>query len=257
MALKLKTTTLDEVPEAQRSLYKQDGTEYVLDVDGAVPKEQLDTFRNTNIGLKKELEKFKDVDPEEYRSIKKKLEEIEGKDEKTKADKQTKEELQRQLDAIQKKAKTDLDELQRQMTARDATIQTLMIDKEVGIMANELGVRPEALVDVTSRAKTVFRLENGVVVAYKPNGEKWYSDGTGEILKIGEWFKMLVKEAPHLFKESQGTGATGGTGGNRSGATTGENPFKTGNRTQQALLIKADIVKARQLSTEAGVRPKF
>lgn len=255
MSLKLSVKSIDEIPEAQRPLYRQENNEYVLDVDDAVPKSRLEEYRNTNVNLKKELERFKDVDPEEYQRIRKKLEELEGKDDKTKQDKQTKEELQRQLDALQKKAAKDLADLQTQLGSRDTVIQTLMIDKEVGIVANELGVRPEALVDVTSRAKSVFRLENGVVVAYKPNGEKWYSDNTGDILKINEWFKLLVKDAPHLFKESQGTGATGGTG--KTTTTTGENPFKTNNRTEQALLIKADIGKARQLCKEAGRRPTF
>jgi hypothetical protein len=255
MALKLKSKTLDEIPEPARALYKEaeDG-EFVLDVEGAVPKAQFEEFRNSNINLRKQLEGFKDVDPEEYHSLKDKLKEMEGQSGKEKQ--QTKEEMQRQIDALKAKSDKEIKDWQAQIASRDQTIQTLMIDKEVSLQANEVGVRSEALIDVIQRSKATFRLENGVVVAYKPNGDKWYSEASGEILKIGEWLKILVKEAPHLFKDSQGTSATGGATGGKT-KMSGENPFKTGNRTDQAMAIKADINRARALAKEAGVRVTF
>jgi len=255
MALKLKVKTLDEIPEATRALYRESDGEFMLDLEGAVvPKGELEAHKQTINGLRKQLEMFKDVDAEEYRSLKAKLAEMEGQTGKEKQ--QTKEEMQKQIDALNKKAVKDADDLKAQIAQRDQTIQTLMIDKEVSLQANEVGVRPEALIDVIQRSKTIFKLQNGVVVAFKPDGEKWYSEATGEILKIGEWLKVLVKDAPHLFKESQGTAAVGGaTGGKKM--VIGENPWKTGNRTDQALAIKADINRARALAKEAGVRVSF
>jgi len=257
MSLKLKTKTLEEVDEPIRVLYKKadDGDGFVLDVDGAVPKGQLEEFRSTNKNLIKQLEVFKDINPEEYASMKQKLSEMEGKE--TKEKQQTKEEMQRQIDALNKKAAKDADDLKAQISQRDQTIQTLMIDKEVSLQANDVGVRTEALTDVIARAKNVFKLQNAVVVAFRPDGEKWYSDNTGEILKINEWFKILLKEAPHLFKDSQGSGATGGATGGKKMPLITDNPWKTGNRTEQALAIKADIQKARALAKEAGVRVTF
>jgi hypothetical protein len=257
MALKLKVTTLDEIEEPARALYKEaeDKSGFILDVEGAAPVGQLDEFRKNNRELHKKLEGLKDIDPEEYRTMKAKLQEIETKAEGK--DKQTKEEMQRQIDALNKKAVKDADDLKAQITQRDQTIQTLMIDKEVSLQANEVGVRPEALIDVIQRSKNVFKLQNGVVVAFKPDGEKWYSEASGEILKIGEWLKILLKEAGHLFKESQGTGSTGGATGGKKATTTTENPWKTGNRTDQALVIKQDIQRARLLAKEAGVRVTF
>lgn len=261
MALKLKIASLDEIQEeSTRALYREtdDKTGFVLDVEGVVPKGQLDEFRNTNTTLRKQLEALKDVDPEEYKTMKAKIVELEkGENKETK---QTKEEMQRQIDALNKKNATEAEALKAEMAKRDQTIQTLMIDKEVSLQANEVGVRTEALTDVIARAKNVFKLQNGVVVAFKPDGEKWYSETTGEILKINEWFKILVKEAGHLFKESQGTGATGGTtggGGTKKAGATEGNPWKTGNRTDQAMVIKADIQKARLMAKEAGVRVTF
>jgi hypothetical protein len=42
MGLKFTVAKLDEVPETVRSMYKQEGTVYVLDVEGVVPKERID-----------------------------------------------------------------------------------------------------------------------------------------------------------------------------------------------------------------------
>jgi hypothetical protein len=187
--------------------------------------------------------------------MKAKLAEIEDKE--TKKTQQTKDDMQRQIDALNKKAVKDSEDLKSIISQRDQTIQTLMIDKEVSLQANEVGVRTEALIDVIQRAKNVFKLQNGVVVAYQANGEKWYSDATGEILQIKEWFKVLLRDAPHLFKESKGTGSTGGEAGKPKLMPSSENPWKTGNRTDQALAIKADIQRARLLAKEAGVRVTF
>jgi hypothetical protein len=257
-ALKLKVKNLDEITDdTTRALYKEsdDKDGFVLDVEGAIPKGQLDEFRNSNTTLRKQLEAFKDIDPEEYKTLKAKLAELEGKTEKQKQE--TKEELQKQIEALNRKAVKDQDDLKAELAKRDQTIQTLMIDKEVSIQANEVGVRTEALTDVIARAKNVFKLQNGVVVAFKPDGEKWYSDTTGEILKIPEWFKILLKEAGHLFKESQGTGSTGGATGGKKPPVSTDNPWKTGNRTDQAMVIKQDIQRARLLAKEAGVRVTF
>jgi hypothetical protein len=256
MGLKLKIKTLDDVPEPSRPLYKEsdDKDGFVLDVEGAAPAGELAEFRKNNRVLHEQLERFKDVDPEEYRNLKTKLAELEGKTEQGRQ--QTKEEMQKQIDALNKKAVKDADDLKNVIAQRDSTIQNLMIDKEVSLQANEVGVRPEALIDVIQRAKNVFKLQNGVVVAFRPDGEKWYSESTGEILKINEWFKLLLKDAGHLFKDSQGTGSTGGaTGGKKM--VVGDNPFKTGNRTDQALLIKQDIQRARAMAKEAGHRVTF
>jgi hypothetical protein len=67
MALKLKIKTLDEIPEATRTLYREaeDKDGFVLDVEGAVPKGQLEEFRSANLKLRKDKEAFRDVDPEE------------------------------------------------------------------------------------------------------------------------------------------------------------------------------------------------
>ena len=70
MKLKFKLDTLEGLDAAIAALYEQgaDGA-YYLSVDGVVGKDKLDEFRNNNVKLLKDLEKFKDVDPAKYQEL--------------------------------------------------------------------------------------------------------------------------------------------------------------------------------------------
>ena len=49
--LKYITTDIESLDEAQQALYESDGNgQYILQVEGAVPKAQLDEFRANNLG---------------------------------------------------------------------------------------------------------------------------------------------------------------------------------------------------------------
>jgi hypothetical protein len=69
MGLKHTITKLEDVPENVRTLYVAQGDKFVLDVDGVVPKEKLDEFRNNNIALQQQIDKYKDLDPVKYREL--------------------------------------------------------------------------------------------------------------------------------------------------------------------------------------------
>lgn len=81
------------------------------------------------------------------------------------------------------------------------------------------GAAPSALKDILTRAYNVFHVEGETKVVIKD----------GELTRIGvdgitpmtplEWLAGLRKEAPHLFKASNGGGASGGGQGGGSGGT--------------------------------------
>lgn len=56
MALKFRVKTREEVPAEHQSLYVERDGGFVLDVEGAVEKAQLDEFRKSNTTLKREVE---------------------------------------------------------------------------------------------------------------------------------------------------------------------------------------------------------
>jgi hypothetical protein len=303
MALAAEVDSLDEIAEPLREHYVQDATtkKYRLDAPDLVPKKRLDDFRENKKSVDKQLsdlkERYKDIDPDAYKTLKEKLGdadpteiqrelaeararlvELEGASTKTKQE--TKAELEQRLSDLSKANKKALDEAKAEhaklIEAKDGTItqqnkalSKALIDNQIVNLAIENGVRDDkAMFDVKLRAANVFSLEDGKVVAHKENGDKWLSDATDQYLTVTEWYKHLAKEAPHLFKESTGTGATGNataiarTGNQTNGGKI--NPWKPtadrprGNATLQSQLMRDDRPLAVRMYREVfGRDPKW
>ncbi len=75
-ALKAVLKSLDGLADAIKSLYRQEGEEFHLDVEGMVPKGQLDEFRENNRSLHKQVEdlaanlkKFDGIDIKKWQEL--------------------------------------------------------------------------------------------------------------------------------------------------------------------------------------------
>ena len=105
--------------------------------------------------------------------------------------------------------------------ALNARLTTIQIDQGVVAAATKRGLRPTAIPDITSRARSVFRLVNGVPTAFEADGQtvRVGKDGVTP-MNLEEWIETQVSDAPHLFESNAGGGAagngSGGVGGNRS-----------------------------------------
>ena len=122
-------------------------------------------------------------------------------------------------------------------------------------MATKRGLRPTAMADITSRARTVFRLVNGVPTAFDSDGKsvRYGRDGLTP-MSIEEWVDGQVAEAPHLFEAN--SGGPGGRPHGPGGAGMhgiGKNPFKrdTWNLTEQMKIGKSDPQLAARLKAAA------
>lgn len=210
MSLKYRIKALSEVSEALRELYKPEGDSFVLDVEGAVDRTRLDEFRNNNIELQKQIDKFKNVDPTKYQELM---------------------ELQRKVQEKELIEKGDIDGLvnsrtmamREELTARATTAETalqaanrqlatLMIDNQVRAEAVKLGVLPTAVDDMILRAQAIFVMKDGQAVPMQDGKVVYGKDGSTP-MTISEWAGGLKKTAPHLFHGSSGGGASGNTGG--------------------------------------------
>jgi hypothetical protein len=262
MALKLKYKTKEEVPAELQSIYIERDGEFALDVDGVVEKTKHDEFRNANAALKKELEdqkkRFEGIDPDEVRKLadeKRKLEESQqlklGEVEKVLENRMrtAKTEWDKQLAAVS----TERDSLNSRLTA-------IQIDQGVTTVATKKGLRPTAIPDITARARTVFRLVNGVPTAFEADGKtvRVGKDGMTP-MTLEEWVDTQVADAPHLFESNSGSGAAGDGSGGAAGAGPGrtnrsvKNPFKreSWNLTEQMKLQKSDPALAARLKAAA------
>lgn len=252
MALKLKISSKAEIPAGLENLYVERDGAFVLDCPEAVEKTKLDEFRQNNITLAKQLEaerkRFEGLDPEAARAAleaKRKLDEGELL---KKGDVDSI--LQPRLAPVLKRAS----DAEAALAAANARLVELQVNQAAIAAAQKRGLRSTAVADLTARARSVFRLVNGAVVAVESDGQtpKVGKDGVTP-LGFDDWVSGLVVEAPHLFETNAGSGAVGsGSGGAGIGV---KNPWSkaTWNLTEQMRVTRTDPKRAELLKQSAGV----
>jgi len=229
MALKFKLKSRDEVPAELSSHYVERDGGWVLDVDGAVEKAKVEEFRTTNVALMRERD-----------------------------------ELKRRFE------RSESDQVQAIAQERDALtsrLSAIQIDQAIVTEATKRGLRASAIPDITSRARSTFRLVNGFPQAFEPDGQTARAGRDGvSPMNLAEWIDQQVSEAPHLFESNAGGGAVGNApGGGGSARSNVKNPFRkeTWNITEQMRLQKNDPgLAARHRSATSrcaisGAAPEF
>lgn len=209
MGLKYRIKKLEDAPEAVRGLYKADGEEFVLDTEGVVPKERLDEFRDNNIALQKQLDKLKDIDPVKYRELVTLQREVE-EGQLLKAGK-IEEVVNSRVTAMKKSLEDERDGFRTRAESAESRLSVLLIDSAVRSEALKLGVVNTALDDVVLRARTVYKMKDGAAVPHDEKGEVVFGKDGKTPMPMTDWLTTLKKTAPHLFANSQGGGAGGGT----------------------------------------------
>jgi hypothetical protein len=261
-AVKLKyiVTNESELPTdaALRALYIQTGDKWVLDIEGAVPKTQLDDFRTNNVELKKKLDAYgalgEGITPERVKELIEKEEFFKGGNAKTAE--QINAEVERRVAELKVAQEKALKERDDKISTLTGDLESHVIDQSLIAAGSELGLRATAHEDLTFRGRKAFKLdEHRKPVAIGADGQVQYGP-TGEPLSPKDYVGQLLKTAPHLFDPSAGSGAGGsGAGGGQRGAG-GANPFKkeTFNLTAQSELLRTQPDQARQMAAAAGVK---
>lgn len=221
MTLKYIVDKLEDVAEAHRPLYEKiEGDKFRLNVEGAVPREKLDEFRNNNIELLKKLDNFKDVDPKKYVTLldlEKKVTDKSlidaGKLEET---------VTARVASMKQEFETKEADLTSRLTAANGQLEKLVIDSAVRVKALESGVVATAVDDVLLRARSTFKIVEGKAVPFADDKPIYGKDGVNT-MGVEEWISNLSKSAPHLFGPTQGGGSRGsaqpgGSGGKPTGS---------------------------------------
>ena len=220
MALKGAYKSIDDVPEGLQDFVTEKDGEYVLQVEGMVPKANVNEFRDNNIKLQKELEKVQKklagVDIEEYTALKQEKQRIADQElvEAGKIDEllavkteRMRTDFESRVEQIQREAAEAIEKA----NAYEDQFNTMIVDNQLKDAALKNGVRPEAIADVLARGKQVWRrTDTNEIAAY--NGDTPLYGKQGKDLDVSEWFEGLAEQAPHLFKTSSGSGAAGGAG---------------------------------------------
>jgi len=225
MSLKYVMDDVSSLPEDVQKLYSQnDQGKYVLTgISGVVAKERLDEFRNTNIELKKQVEKIPSLQ-QEIEEYKIKLQD-KGKD----VEEVAKELAESRIKRYKSETQQTIETLQSELESARNNIHSLMINSEVSSAATSAKVLPTAMVDVMLRAKNTFKVKDGQLVAVEVKDGKeqivYGSDGVSP-LSVSEWMKGLKKSSPHLFESSNGAGIHGSRGSGPTGSTKGMTPLQ-------------------------------
>jgi hypothetical protein len=252
MALKTKFKTREEIPAELQPHYVEQAGEWVLDHDG---KAKIEEFRSANIALNQQVaewkKRFDGIDPDAVRQLaedKRKLEEAQQL-KAGEVDKVVAARLKTELDKVHAPVVAERDALHGRLTA-------IQIDQAVVTEATKRGLRPTALTDITSRARSTFKLVNGVPQAFEADGQtaRTGKDGVSP-MTLAEWVDALVSDAPHLFEANAGSGAAGSGGGaaGSASARATRNPYRkeTFNLTEQMKLQKTDPSLAARLKAAA------
>lgn len=242
----------NKLSKEHQALYDEDGAgRWVLKVEGAVPKKQLDDFRNTNIELRKKVEAFGDITPEEAKELKSKKGEFEAGNDPKKVE----ELVERRVADMKKTHETELQTLRDENGKLKTKNAQTIIDAALLEAGTKAGLRPTAQQDLIARGRVVFSLaEDGETIqAVDSQGQPVYGDA-GDKLTPDSWIRKISKEASHLFGDSSGGGASPPGGGKPPGNTSKGNPWMkdSWNLTEQGRLIREDREKARQLAHAAG-----
>lgn len=245
--MKYRYAKKEDIPAELVQLYKEDNGSYVLQVEGAVESSRLDEFRSTNIELKRKLEAFAGVDPEE---LKRQRQEAERqRQEAMKKEGKIDELIATQLTPY----KQQIEELNKRLSETAQQHNNLLMRTEVLSLAPKHKVRASAIEDLTTRAARVFSFADGKLIAKDPaTGQPLLSaKNPGQPLTPDEWFTNLNAQAPHLFETSTGGGAAGSSGGAGSGI---KNPWSKNDRnlSEQIRIEKTNPALAAQLKSSAS-----
>ena len=258
MALKYKILTREEIPAEHAALYVERDGAFFLDAEGVTDKAKADELRDNNIALKKQIEdhtaRFDGIDPDEFRRLAEEKRKLE-----LQAQGHKPEEIDKLVTERLKVIKADLD---KQLLAKSTELEvantrltTIQIDQGVITVATKRGLRPTAIPDITARARTVFKLVNGVPQAFEADGKtvRYGRDGISP-MTLEEWVDAQVSEAPHLFESNAGGGAaSNGAGGAAGSQRSVKNPYRkdSWNLTEQMKLQKSDPALAARLKAAA------
>jgi hypothetical protein len=264
--LNIDQDAFDALPERLQEEYKKnsDGSFDLTVPTGLVPKVKVDEFRKTNVSLKKKLEAFGDLDPEEAKEAVATKEELAERiaEAEAAAEGNSAEKIREQAEAlanqrIEKVKATHEKQLGEVKAERDG-LKDKLHSKTIGDALRKAGtaqgIRPEAIDDLIARGNGVFKVdENGNLTALDSDGETPKLNDRGDAFSPSDFVGGLVKTAPHLFGETKGS-ETKGSSTTTPAAASGVNPWmkETLNVTMQGQIMKDDPQRAKALAAKAG-----
>lgn len=211
LKFKLTKEQFEELSEAEKTFYALEGDTAVLQVEGVVPKDKHDEFRENNIELSRQLESFKGIDPAKYAELvenERKAQEkkmVEEGDIEKLLDQRTGA-MKSDYEAKIKKLTSDLEASQKSYTD---TVSKYEISGAAQKAFATHKINPEMQDFVMTKINGMFTIDNGQAIAR--NGDEIMTGANGN-LTIDEYVGGL----PDTFRVPSSGGR--GNGSNAGGA---------------------------------------
>lgn len=256
LKLTLGKSDVDALPENIRPLYIERNGSFALNIDGDPVNEwktKAAEFRDNNIGLLKQVdelrplaERFKGVDPDEYRALKAEREKITkklGGKHSDDLEAMISEVSRAEAAALVKPLQESFASEQRRREEAERVSAASMLRENIAAVATKAGVNPAALHVVYRQAQDVFDYKDGAVIA-KPG--KHHPDDPMKDLTPDAWIGQLARSDGYLFTSSTGGGTSPSPYGARGNGSARElinpTPLEKGKHAAEILSGKVVVV---------------
>lgn len=231
--IKAAYNSAEEIPEGLEEIYAESDGKFVLQVepvdglaleDVSGLKSALSKERTANSDLKKRLESFKDLDPEEARKAMEKVEEFANFD----PDAAAAERIKAREEQMLKKHRAEVEKLTSEFDSlRGQLEQTLIDEAATKAIASEKG-SVELLLPHVAKHTRMRRLDDGRYIAevIDPDGNPRISNAQGSTapMTIPELVQEM-KSSTTFSRAFEGTNSSGG--GATGGSTESKSPVRS------------------------------
>lgn len=263
LMLELSYPSADKIPEGFGSLYKEvEGSMVLSSVRGMKTQSDIDALkgaltkeRNDHSAVKATLAKLGDRSVDDVLTILDKVpawEALEAGSSQENIDNLVNGKLSQHTAPLQRQIEEltgDRDGYKSKYEALQTEVTNGKISAGLRDFATAAKVLPEAVADVAAMGLGIFELADDGITLIAKDGIPGVTPGT----QPDVWLSELKEKRGFYWPASQGAGGQGG-GGGQGGV---DNPWKTGNLTEQGNMVRTDIEKARRLCKAAGKEPSF
>lgn len=236
MALALKVAKIEEVAEAQRSLYVADGDGFKLDVDGGEDAEKLRIelaaakreAAERRMAIKAIEEKYAGIDPSKVREMMSKLDQ-DGEAALIAAGKFD-EVLAKRTEKLRADLQSKIDDAHGKATAAEERVkkysQRVLDDRIRDAVMGKVHIHAIKSGDVLRAARELFVLDDtGNAVQLGEDSKPVLGKDGKTPFSVEEWLEGMEKVAPHWFPNGASGGGASGGGGAGGGKTMKRSAF--------------------------------
>lgn len=145
------------------------------------------------------------------------------------------------LERTEKRYKKQIEKLTSERDSVQKQLEAVVLDKGISDELDGLRVFPDLKADLVKIFRSDARIDDGQGVINDQSIKDY----------LAEWAN--TDKAKHYIQAQMNNG--GGAAGGKNGRVNGtDNPFKSGNRTEQARLIRSNREAAIRMASEAGKR---